>query len=70
MRQKPLLKDRRFLISLAAIIVLLALGWRGTNVADSVALVAISLAGANAASEAAKAFARKSRKKEVKNENV
>jgi hypothetical protein len=58
------MKDRRFLISLAAIVVLLALGWRGTNVADSVALVAISLAGANAASEAAKAFARKPRKKE------
>lgn len=65
MRRKPLLKDRRFIVSILAISLLFVLGWRGVNSSDSIALVAISLAGANAASEAAKAFARKPKKKKV-----
>jgi hypothetical protein len=63
MRPKPILKDRRFLVSILAVILLFVLGWRGINTSDSIALVAISLAGANAASEAAKAFARSPKKK-------
>jgi hypothetical protein len=63
MRPKPILKDRRFLVSVLAVILLFVLGWRGLDTSDSIALVAISLAGANAASEAAKAFARNPKRK-------
>jgi hypothetical protein len=63
MRQKPLMKDRRFIVSVLAVTLLFVLGLRGINSSESIALVAISLAGANAASEAAKAFARKTPKK-------
>jgi hypothetical protein len=50
-------------VSILAVILLFVLGWRGLNTSDSIALVAISLAGANAASEAAKAFARNPKRK-------
>lgn len=63
MRVKPILKDRRFMVSIIAIVALFILGWKGTNVGDSIALIAIALSGANAASEAARSFARAPKKK-------
>jgi hypothetical protein len=63
MKPKPILKDRRFLVAVISVAALFVLGWRGLNTSDSIALVAISLAGANAASEAAMAFARNPKKK-------
>jgi hypothetical protein len=68
MKPKPILKDRRFLVAVISVAALFVLGCRGLNTSDSIALVAISLAGANAASEAAKAFARNPKKKVKPNE--
>ena len=63
MIRKHILTDRRFIVCTLAVVLLFILGLRGVVVSDSIALIAISLAGANAGAEAAKAFARHGKKK-------
>lgn len=44
----PLLKSRRFLLALIAISFLFVLGYKDADVANSIAMIVIGVAGANA----------------------
>jgi hypothetical protein len=63
-----LLTDRRFLISLIAIVLLFVLGYRGMDVTDAMALIAVGIGVANGSEKALIAFANRRKAKPIKKE--